>query len=128
MLMNRSHLTLGQLSVKDGTSNTLMFGETIGGTGIGGRNHAMTWMGCGALPTAWGLGRANHEPITDGGADWYRFSARHHAVVQFCFGDGSVRGIRYGTSTKLFTPDWHCLSALAGVNDGQWWNVECLCE
>jgi hypothetical protein len=128
MMMNRSSLTLGQLSVKDGTSNTLMFGEALGGTGIGGRNHAFTWMGCGALPTAWGLGRANREPLDHGGADWYRFSSRHTAVVQFCFGDGSVRGICRGTSTTLFTPDWHVLCSLSGVNDGQWYNVDCLVD
>lgn len=116
--MNRSQLTLGQVTVKDGTSNTLMFGETIGGTGTGDRNHAFCWVGCGAMPTAWGLGRGNRVPL-EGGSEWYRFSSRHVAVVQFCFGDGSVRGLRYGTTTTLFSPDWQVLAQLSGVNDGQ---------
>ena len=124
-MMNRSNITLGQIAVKDGTSNTLMFGEALGGTGIGERNYALTWMGCGAMPTAWGLGRSNLK-VLDGGADWFRFSSRHAAVSQFCFADGSVRGLRYGQTTTLFSPDWQILAQLSGVNDGGSMNPDIL--
>jgi hypothetical protein len=125
--MNRSNLSLGQITVKDGTSNTLMFGEGIGGTGVGDRNYVFTWAGCGAMPTAWGLGRGNRVPL-EGGSEWYRFSSRHVAVVQFCFGDGSVRGLRYGTTTRFFSPDWYVLAQLSGVNDGWNYNTEALLD
>jgi prepilin-type N-terminal cleavage/methylation domain-containing protein len=119
MLMNRSNLTLGQLTVKDGTSNTLMFGEALGGQGVGDRDYCFSWFGCGAMPTAWGLGKGNVDPtVSPAGATYYRFSSRHAAVVQFCFGDGSVRGLRHGTTTTFFSPDWYILAQLSGINDG----------
>jgi hypothetical protein len=122
-MVNRSENTLGQLTVQDGASNTLMFGETLGGTGIGLRRYSLSWAGVGALPTYLGLGRGDKAP-DEGGGEWYRFSSNHRAVVYFCFGDGSVRGVRFGTTaTKLFTytdrdADWFLLHQLAGRRDG----------
>ena len=51
------------------------------------------------------------------------FSSRHTSVVQFCFADGSVRGVsRGGTllSGPTATPssDWYVLQQLAGMRDG----------
>ncbi|MCI0643056.1 MAG: DUF1559 domain-containing protein [Gemmataceae bacterium] len=86
ILPNRGTVALAQLTATDGSSNTLLFGETLGGTATGSRNLVFTWIGCGALPTAWGL------PET--GINANVFSSRHTAIVQFCFGDGSVRGVR----------------------------------
>jgi prepilin-type N-terminal cleavage/methylation domain-containing protein len=133
VMMNRSELTLGQLSVQDGTSNTLMFGEGLGGNGVGARIHSWCWFGVGAMGTGYGLGRANipaddeppalgdtPPPGTDG-AHWFRFSSRHPAGVQFCFGDCSVRQIRFGTTTQpsaSLTSDWAILQQLAGRKDG----------
>lgn len=122
IMCNRTDNTLGQLTVQDGTSNTLMFGEALGGTGIGARNFAFTWFGAGGLGTGLGLGRANSDPILGGGADWYRFSSRHPAVVQFCFGDCSTRGVRFGATAWLGagmpSTDWQLLQQLAGRKDG----------
>jgi prepilin-type N-terminal cleavage/methylation domain-containing protein len=109
-------VTLGQVSVQDGTSNTLMYGEGLGSEGTGARTWAWTWM-VGSLPTAWGLG----APVQGNGVPssrWYNFSSRHPAVVQFAFGDCSTRGLRRGNTTTFFTPDWYVLSQLAGRNDG----------
>jgi len=104
------YLTLGQLSVQDGTSNTLMYGETLGGIGKGARDFAFSWM-CGTLPTYWGLA----DPTTSG---WYQYSSRHPAVVQFCFGDCSTRGIRRGATVTTFSADWYALAQLSGRKDG----------
>jgi hypothetical protein len=120
MLMNRSNLTLGQVTVKDGTANTLMFGESLGGKGVGDRDWANSWW-VGGMVCYWGLGKGNIDPAINGAqaANWYKFGSRHAAVVQFAFGDGSVRGLRYGTTGIAFSPDWWILQQLAGVNDGR---------
>jgi prepilin-type N-terminal cleavage/methylation domain-containing protein len=103
-----------QTDVKDGTSNTPIFGETLGGEEVGPRNYALTWAGAGALPTAWGL----LSP-----AQWYTFGSKHSGIVQFGFGDGSVRkfrkGVGGGTSTTWFSADWYQLQYAAGRSEGQ---------
>jgi hypothetical protein len=35
----------------DATANNFMFGETVGGTDIGARDFALSWMGAGGLST-----------------------------------------------------------------------------
>jgi prepilin-type N-terminal cleavage/methylation domain-containing protein len=155
IMVNRSTNTLGQIAVQDGTSNTLMFGEGLGGTGVGVRESAWSWFGCGAMGTYYGLARSNVPnmnggagtiptppptnngingqifPVFQDGSAWYNFSSRHAAVVQFCFGDVSTRGLRFGsTTTGNTTPggnparnanngsDWAILQQMAGRKDG----------
>jgi prepilin-type N-terminal cleavage/methylation domain-containing protein len=137
VLYNRSSVTLGQLSVLDGTSNTLMFGEGLGGQGVGTRDFNWGWMGSGAMGTAFGLGRSNIPSVGHGiplgsqpaagndGASWFRFSSRHAAGVQFCFGDCSTRLVRFGNTTRPDlsnngnnASDFAILQQLAGRKDG----------
>jgi len=100
--------------VSDGTSNTIMFGETLGGAEVGTRDFSLTWMGAGSLPVYWGL----PSP-----AQWYTFGSKHTGVVLFGWGDGSVRSIRKGTGTNIGSSDWYVLQRAAGRNDGEVYNA-----
>jgi prepilin-type N-terminal cleavage/methylation domain-containing protein len=100
---NRSSVSMAQLSGADGSSNTALFGEYLGDADTGPRNWAAAWMGMGSLPTAWGL------PATPA---FYTFGSKHAGVVQFCFGDGSVRGLRKNADYSNYV--W-----ATGYRDGQ---------
>ena len=102
------------LTVRDGTSNTLMFGESLGS---GWKNAASpqnsqfvwTWISAGTYPTTYGLLSEQNRWF----GDW---SSQHAGVIQFTFCDGSVRGLRTpaesGTNYAVFT-------ALGTVNGGE---------
>jgi len=103
-------------SILDGASMTLMFGESRGGltgpqTGVQQREYAFTWMGCGTLPTAWGL---SWDPASENGGEWYRFGSAHAGIVQFCFADGSVRPLRV---TIDDSPGAYHFRSLSGMKD-----------
>ena len=123
IISNRARLTLGNITVMDGTSNTLMFGETLGSAGVGPRAYANAWIGADQLPTYWGIGRPQLDPAVDArAADWYKFSARHAAGAQFAAGDASIRTIRFGDTTTAtfynYTSDWSIFQQISGVKDG----------
>jgi prepilin-type N-terminal cleavage/methylation domain-containing protein len=114
LMTDRSSISMEMLTGADGASNTLLFGEYLGNADQGPRLYSASWIGCGTLPTAWG---------TPTGADsgWWHFSSKHTGVVQFCFGDGSVRGIRKGIAQG--SPDWVTFVLASGWHDGQPVNV-----
>jgi prepilin-type N-terminal cleavage/methylation domain-containing protein len=103
---NRSSVRLQQVTAADGSSNTFLFGEAVGDSIYQPGGFAFGWTGQGALPTAWGL-------PTDESANWYQFSSKHTAVVNFCLADGSVRGIHKGQTggggynTFVSMSGWH---------------------
>jgi prepilin-type N-terminal cleavage/methylation domain-containing protein len=136
---NRSKLSLGQLTVQDGTSNTLFIGETLGGQRVGTVDSVVPWVVNMNMAVGAGLGRGqflNEDGFPTGwsatdrssrGGAWWRFSAMHAAGPQFAFGDGSVRTIKYGdtmppaadiTATTPLTIDYMLLMQMAGRNDG----------
>ncbi len=118
LLTNRSRNSLDR--IPDGTSNTLLFGEVTGGSvqDPSGK-YGYLWVSVGSLPTF--LGLSTDVP------EWFQFSSFHAGVVQFCFADGSVRGVVPGGTglhiTDLlnhprYTDNWYVLQQLAGFRDG----------
>jgi prepilin-type N-terminal cleavage/methylation domain-containing protein len=108
IMTNRSKLKMSVLTNQDGSSNTMMFGETLGGdfpVQGGAQDFNYSWMGAGSLPTAWGL-------PTFGTCNWYTFGSMHTGVTMFGFGDGSVRGV-------LDSADYNAFIYASGYRDGQ---------
>jgi prepilin-type N-terminal cleavage/methylation domain-containing protein/prepilin-type processing-associated H-X9-DG protein len=89
-------------AITDGTSQTLGFGETLGGNGVT-LDFNLAWFGAGSMPVAWGL-------ATPQSAQWYNFSSRHTGVVNFAMCDGSVRNVQ-------ITIDAYTLRVVAGKSD-----------
>ncbi len=118
---NRSRVRIENIT--DGSSNTLMFGE-----GHGGHPRPLqpadtfvwSWYGVGVVGTNFGLASLGREPALAGGGDnfWRRFGSAHSGTVNFCFADGSVRGLNLEGSSAIGSDDWLLLQRLAGMADG----------
>ena len=100
----------------DGTSNTVMFGEASGGW--------ISWGGGGGIPSgvsgySWvsGFNYSGFDSPYAGTASnpqtskWWAFSSQHTGIVNFCWGDGSVRPLKSNMdfSTWVF---------MTGIADG----------
>jgi len=143
IFMNRAQLTLAQISAKDGTSNTLFFGESVGTFDDNNqRTDVFCWMGAGSLTTWRGLSLRS-RPASQGGPTRERFSSVHASGVQFAMGDGSVRTLRpentssgllgagdptISVATQPAPQEWKILQLLAGWKDGQRGNVDILID
>ena len=81
---------------RDGTSNTLLFGEN---------RAAITWLGAEGWPVLYGLGDtpSQKKPL---------FTSLHSGVVMFATADGAVRGLSFTIEQETF-------NRLAGMADGE---------
>jgi hypothetical protein len=116
ILGNRSKNTLSVVTAADGTANTLLIGEqcgiSLGDPALAPQDY--NFIGGGCLPTYLGLSASGPT------ASRRQFSSAHTGIVQFAFGDGSVRGLRPGsTATIAASSDWYLLQVLAGFRDGR---------
>ena len=114
---------LKMIDITDGASNTLAFGESLGGPYNGvSRSYALTWMGTGVMPSYWDC----QAPAT-----WFTFGSGHPGRVHFAFCDGTVRTLSTTTASpgdlaapgstppgQANTPRWITFQQLAGARDG----------
>lgn len=98
ILYSRSKTTFAD--IVDGSSNTLMFGEAMGGTKAGYCDRSYSWMGTGVLYAYDGLGE---------NSGWSWFSSCHPNFVQFVAADGAVHQVAKTINTALY----YSLSAYA---------------
>jgi prepilin-type N-terminal cleavage/methylation domain-containing protein len=97
-------------TIADGSSNTLAFGETLGGTNQGTRDYYLPWIGAANLPTVFDL----LDPC-----NLYTYGSNHTAIVHFAFCDGSVHMLRkVGKDTPWFNSQWYALMNASGMQDG----------
>ena len=102
------------VGISDGSSNTLMFGEYNPGLSpftsdpiLGGGPTTAAW-GANSLYTAFGVASDKDS--------WGVFGSRHTNVINFAFGDGSVRALF--NPTRYNGSDFPLFAAMAGVSDG----------
>jgi prepilin-type N-terminal cleavage/methylation domain-containing protein len=94
--------------VTDGTSNTLMFGEVMGGNPKSGTHASFTWMGSGMMVAYNGLATPAGVPQRT----WAAFTSDHVSnIVNFVLADGSVRSISPNVEYGAYI-------AASGMGDG----------
>ncbi len=107
--------------IKDGLSNSVLFGESAGwildGKRIGGQSWLMGGLSRGRGDVPWMLAVDPNRPeirllgeATNAYA--FGFGSMHQGVVNFAFGDGSTRSINRHV-------DWVTLYQITGVADGE---------
>jgi prepilin-type N-terminal cleavage/methylation domain-containing protein/prepilin-type processing-associated H-X9-DG protein len=115
----RNLVSLEAVTSADGSSNTLMFGETLNSSFGSPRDVGFAWIGTGYATSFWVIPSSSTEV---GWSDW---SSNHSGgVVNFAFGDGSVRPVRAtgrhssGDPNDPLTVPERTFWAISGFGDG----------
>jgi prepilin-type N-terminal cleavage/methylation domain-containing protein len=100
--------------IQDGSSNTIAFGETVGGQLFpdGSVDQKMSWAGSGTLSSLTG---------SRSRAAFGRWCSLHTAINNFVFCDGSVRPVVKLSILTIDPPPtaWYVFQAASGMQDGQ---------
>jgi len=108
------------LTAADGASNTLMFGESLNSSYGQPRDVGFTWAGAGYLTAYYVIPSDRADVI------WGDWSSNHSGlIVNFAFGDGSVRPVRptgrdaaTGWPHDPLLPPERAFWAISGFADG----------
>jgi prepilin-type N-terminal cleavage/methylation domain-containing protein/prepilin-type processing-associated H-X9-DG protein len=120
--MNNMERPRSIVSISDGTSNTLMFAEYLGG--FSGPNFqaprltALAWMGADGFPSYF-TGRNSTDAH-------FSLNSRHSGIMNIAMGDGSVRSNRTffwqpasgADILNRVNPQWDYLQSLSGSAEG----------
>lgn len=110
LFYNRSQSNMSD--IVDGTSNAFMLGEYAGGHDSSDRlQFTASWIGAGALPTAWGV----RPPGSRKYPAWYQFGSYHPGGMQFCMADGAVRQVSTDITNE---PGRRYYRMLSAIKDG----------
>ncbi len=110
------NLKITLTGITDGTSNTLLVGESLGGKFPGyPRDTSHSWLGSGVWPALYGMPESDTSDTA-----YLAWSSNHTGVVNFALVDGSVRSLRKGKSDTngLGTSNYR-FRQLAGYRDGR---------
>jgi prepilin-type N-terminal cleavage/methylation domain-containing protein len=116
VMYSQSKVSMAQVTAGDGSSNTFLVGESLGGKyPANPRDYSHTWFGGGAWATF-----ANMPDRDTTSNAPYRMSSYHTAISNFCMADGSVHAVLKGDTDDVALGSYtYRFRQLSGFVDGR---------